>query len=140
MLTQKDLYDYIKKNGPDAYDQMAKELANNINSAKAAYDAEQKKAKEKAALLDKRKDAFMDLFYEWWSPEDIAPLSYDALAKTVCEAVDNFAQKKTEIMKHAKNIKTKTYDTPEGKTTVTTGEVDPDEVLGWIDEILDLFK
>ena len=139
MLTQKDLYDYIAKNGVDAYDRMATELADNINKAKAAYNADQEKKAKKAAMVEKRTNDFADLFHEFWAPEDIAPLSYDTLAKTVCEAVDGFAQKKDFIMKHAKNVKTETKEIPGGTRTVTTGEIDPKDFDALVKEALDAF-
>ena len=46
MLTQKDLYDFLEKNGVEKYDAMVKDLAANINSAKDTYLADQKKKAE----------------------------------------------------------------------------------------------
>lgn len=139
MLTQKDLYDYIAKNGADAYDKMATELADNINKAKAAYEADQEKKAKKAALVQKRNDAFADLFHEFWAPEDIAPLGYDTLAKTICEAVDNFGKQKDYIMKHAKDVKTETTKIPGGTKTVVTGTLNGDDLDKILEEFLNGF-
>ena len=139
MLTQKDLYDFIAKNGADAYDQMAKELADNINAAKAKYEADQEEKVKKDALVQKRNDAFADLFHEFWTPEDILPLGYDTLAKTICEAVDAFAKKKDNLMKHAKNVKTETVEVPGGTKTVTTGEISKEDFDKEIKDALKMF-
>ena len=139
VLTQKDLYDFIAKNGADAYDQMAKELADNINAAKAKYEADQEKKAKKDALVQKRNDAFADLIHEFWAPEDITPLGYDTLGKTICEAIDGFAKQKDYLMKHAKDVKTETTKIPGGTRTVTTGEISKEDFDNAIKDALKMF-
>ena len=116
MLTQKDLYDFIAKNGADAYDQMAKELADNINAAKAKYEADQKAEEDKKAVIAKRVGTLTDLFQEWFNDDFFAPVTYDAVAKTVYTTIEDFGKSRDKLMKHAKNVKTETVEVPRGPT------------------------
>ena len=69
MLTQKDLYDFLEKNGVEKYDAMVKDLAANINSAKDTYLADQKKKAEEQKLMDTRVGQLSGLLKDWF-PED----------------------------------------------------------------------
>ena len=139
MLTQKDLYDFIAKNGADAYDQMAKELADNINAAKAKYEADQKAEEDKKAIVAKRVGTLTDLFQEWFDDDFFAPVSYDTVAKNVYGAIEDFGKTKDALMKHAKNIKTETKEIPGGTQTVTTAQIDPKDFDKAIKEALKTF-
>ena len=124
MLTQKDFYDFISKNGVDAYNQMMTELADNANKAKAEYDAAQKKKEEKNALVAGRVNTLTDLFTDWFDDDVFKVLSPAQMAKTVYTAVENFNAVGDKLMKHAKNVKTETKEIPGGTETVTTAEID----------------
>jgi len=135
VLTQKDLYDFIAKNGVEAYDKMAADLAANINSAKAKYENDQKVKAEQDALLQKKVNQFANLIHEWWTPDDVDPLGYDNMAEAICGVIDGFAGRKAELMKHAKNVETKTEKIPGGTRTITTGEISAEDFDKLADEI-----
>lgn len=139
VLTQKDLYDFIAKNGADAYDQMAKELADNINAAKAKYEADQKAEEDKKAVVAKRVGTLSDLFQEWFNDDFFAPITYDTVAKNVYTAIEDFGKSKDKLMKHAKNVKTETMEIPGGTKTVTTGEISKEDFDNAIKDALKMF-
>ncbi len=140
MLTQKDLYDYINKHGVDAYDQMAKELADNINSAKDKYLAQKKTEDEKKALVDARVNTLSDLFTDWFEPDFFKTMSADQIAKSVYSAVEDFGKANDEILKHAKNVKTETKKIPGGTETITKAELSKEDFDKAMHDLLDAFK
>lgn len=139
MLTQKDLYDFIAKNGADAYDQMAKELADNINAAKAKYEADQKAEEDKKAIVTKRVGTLTDLFQEWFDDDVFKVVTPGQMAKSMYEAIEDFGKSRDNLMKHAKNVKTETVEIPGGTKTVTTAEIDPKDFDKAVKEALKTF-
>jgi len=140
VLTQKDLYDFIKKNGPEAYDKMAAELADNINKAKDQYVADKKAEEEKNSLVAIRVGTLSDLFQEWFDDDFFKMVSPDQMAKSVYEAVEDFGKKKEELLKHAKNVQTETTDIPGGKKTVVRAELDAKDAKKALQELWDEFN
>lgn len=65
MIMEKDFYKYLEKNGLEAYDKMAKDLADQLNAARKKYEDNQKKAAEekakKEAASTKRNEAVNNL-------------------------------------------------------------------------------
>lgn len=51
---QNNFLEYIQKNGPEAFDKMAADLAKQLNDAKAQYEADQKKKAEEAKKANDR--------------------------------------------------------------------------------------
>lgn len=140
MLTQKDLYDFIKKNGPEAYDKMATELADNINKAKDQYLVDLKNEEEKKALTTTRIGTLSDLLQEWFDDDFFKMVSPDQMAKSVYEAIEDFGKKKDELLKHAKNVETETTDIPGGKKTVVRAELDAKDAKKALQELWDEFN
>ena len=140
MLTQKDLYDYITKNGADAYDAMAKELADNINAAKAKFEADQKKKAEETKLADQRRTDLSYAIKNWFGDDYFNPLTCDQVAKSMYQALEDFGKKTDTIMKHAKDVKTETTKIPGGTKTVTTGTLDSKDVDALISDIVSEFR
>ena len=139
MLTQKDLYDFIAKNGADAYDQMAKELADNINAAKAKYEADQKAEEDKKAVVAKRVGTLTDLFQEWFDDDFFKIITPGQMAKSMYQAIEDFSKSRDNLMKHAKNVKTETVEIPGGTKTVTTGEISKEDFDKEIKDALKMF-
>lgn len=139
VLTQKDLYDFIAKNGPEAFDQMAKELADNVNAAKAKYEADKKAEEEKKAIVTKRVGTLTDLFQEWFDDDFFKVVTPGQIAKSVYEAIEDFGKSRDNLMKHAKNVKTETVEIPGGTKTVTTGEISKEDFDKEIKDALKMF-
>lgn len=136
MLTQKDLYDFIKKNGPEEYDKMAAELADNINKAKNRYLVDKKNEEEHKALVTTRIGTLSDLFQEWFDDDFFKVVTPDQMAKSMYQAIEDFGKKKDELLKHAKDVKKETTDIPGGTKTTITATLDPKDIDKVIDEFL----
>lgn len=135
MLTQKDFYDYLEKNGD--LDKLMAELADNANKAKAQYAADQKAKAEKKALVDTRVNALSDLFTEWFPEETFKAMAPTQMAKAVYKVIDDFGTAQDKLLKVAKNVKTETKEIPGGTKTVTTGEIDEKEFHDAVDSVWD---
>ncbi len=140
MLTQKDLYDFIKKNGPEAYDKMAAELADNINKAKNRYLVDKKNEEEQKALVTTRIGTLSDLFQEWFDDDFFKVVTPDQMAKSMYQAIEDFGKHKDELLKHAKNVKTETTDIPGGTKTVVRAELDAKDAKKALQELWDEFN
>ena len=139
MLTQKDLYDFIKKNGPEEYDKMAAELADNINKAKNRYLVDKKNEEEQKALATTRIGTLSDLFQELFNDDFFKVITPDQMAKSMYEAIEDFGKSRDNLMKHAKNVKTETKEIPGGTRTVTTGEISKEDFDKEIKDALKMF-
>ena len=140
MLTQKDLYDFIKKNGPEEYDKMAAELADNINKAKNRYLVDKKNEEEQKALATTRIGTLSDLFQEWFGDDFFKVITPDQMAKSMYEAIEDFGKHKDELLKHAKNVHTETTDIPGGTKTVVRAELDAKDAKKALQELWDDFN
>ena len=93
---QNNFLEYIQKNGPEAFDKMAADLAKQLNDAKAQYEADQKKKAEEAkkaddrALVRKQMGRLLNFYYG-----DDLTLELDKAVDLMFNAVDD-AMKKVE--------------------------------------------
>lgn len=127
VLTQKDLYDYIAKHGADAYDKMATELASNINSAKAKYEADQKAKNEADQLKTARVASLAGTMRDWFG-DKIKPEVAKAYAEEVYADMVDLANSDVDV---------KTEDIPGGKKVTIKGKLTDDDVKELVDGIVD---
>ena len=140
MLTQKDLYDFLEKNGVEKYDAMVKDLAANINTAKDTYLADQKKKAEKQAVMDMRVGQLSGLLKDWFPEDKFNLVSSDEMAKSFYKVVDEFDKIPNVVLKNAKNVKTETKEIPGGTKTVTKAELSDEDFNKVVHDVLDAFK
>ncbi len=140
MLTQKDLYDFLEKNGVEKYDAMVKDLAANINSAKDTYLADQKKKAEEQKLMDYRVGQLSGLLKDWFPEDKFSLVSPDEMAKSFYKVVDEFDKIPNVVLKNAKNVKTETKEIPGGTETVTKAELSDEDFNKVVHDVLDAFK
>lgn len=140
MLTQKDLYDFLEKNGVEKYDAMVKDLAANINSAKDTYLADQKKKAEEQKLMDYRVGQLSDLLKDWFPADKFSLVSSDEMAKSFYKVIDEFDKIPNVVLKNAKNVKTETKEIPGGTETVTKAELSDEDFNKVVHDVLDAFK
>ena len=140
MLTQKDLYDFLEKNGVEKYDAMVKDLAANINTAKDTYLADQKKKAEKQAVMDMRVGQLSGLLKDWFPEDKFSLVSSDEMAKSFYKVVDEFDKIPNVVLKNAKNVKTETKEIPGGTKTVTKAELSDEDFNNVVHDVLDAFK
>ena len=140
MLTQKDLYDFLEKNGVEKYDAMVKDLAANINSAKDTYLADQKKKAEEQKLMDTRVGQLSGLLKDWFPEDKFSLVSSDEMAKSFYKVVDEFDKIPNVVIKNAKNVKTETKEIPGGTETVTKAELSDEDFNKVVHDVLDAFK
>lgn len=140
MLTQKDLYDFLEKNGVEKYDAMVKDLAANINTAKDTYLADQKKKAEEQKLMDYRVGQLSDLLKDWFPEDKFSLVSSDEMAKSFYKVVDEFDKIPNVVLKNAKNVKTETKEIPGGTETVTRAELSDEDFNKVVHDVLDAFK
>lgn len=140
MLTQKDLYDFLEKNGVEKYDAMVKDLAANINTAKDTYLADQKKKAEKQAVMDMRVGQLSGLLKDWFPEDKFSLVSSDEMAKSFYKVVDEFDKIPNVVLKNAKNVKTETKEIPGGTKTVTKAELSDEDFNKVVHDVLDAFK
>lgn len=140
MLTQKDLYDFLEKNGVEKYDAMVKDLAANINTAKDTYLADQKKKAEEQKLMDYRVGQLSGLLKDWFPEDKFSLVSSDEMAKSFYKVVDEFDKIPNVVLKNAKNVKTETKEIPGGTETVTRAELSDEDFNKVVHDVLDAFK
>lgn len=140
MLTQKDLYDFLEKNGVEKYDAMVKDLAANINTAKDTYLADQKKKAEEQKLMDYRVGQLSDLLKDWFPEDKFSLVSSDEMAKSFYKVIDEFDKIPNVVLKNAKNVKTETKEIPGGTETVTKAELSDEDFNKVVHDVLDAFK
>ena len=140
MLTQKDLYDFLEKNGVEKYDAMVKDLATNINTAKDTYLADQKKKAEEQKLMDYRVGQLSGLLKDWFPEDKFSLVSSDEMAKSFYKVVDEFDKVQNDVLKNAKNVKTETKEIPGGTKTTTTAELSDKDFDKIVHDVLDAFK
>lgn len=140
MLTQKDLYDFLEKNGVEKYDAMVKDLAANINTAKDTYLADQKKKAEEQKLMDTRVGQLSGLLQDWFPEDKFSLVSSDEMAKSFYKVVDEFDKIPNVVLKNAKNVKTETKEIPGGTETVTRAELSDEDFNKVVHDVLDAFK
>ena len=140
MLTQKDLYDFLEKNGVEKYDAMVKDLAANINSAKDKFLADQEKKDQEKKLVDLRTHQLSTLLQDWFPEDKFSLVSPDEMAKSFYKVVDEFDKVQNDVLKNAKNVKTETKEIPGGTKTTTTAELSDKDFDKIVHDVLDAFK
>lgn len=119
---QNNFLEYIQKNGPEAFDKMAADLAKQLNDAKAQYEADQKKKEEEAkaakakddtrALVRKQMGRLLNFYYG----KDLT-LELDKAVDLMFGAVEDAMKKVEPKLKVVKD-----EDTPFGHVKVMTGD------------------
>lgn len=140
MLTQKDLYDFLEKNGVEKYDAMVKDLAANINTAKDQFLADQEKKEQQKKLVDLRTHQLSTLLQDWFPEDKFSLVSSDEMAKSFYKVVDEFDKIPNVVLKNAKNVKTETKEIPGGTETVTRAELSDEDFNKVVHDVLDAFK
>ena len=140
MLTQKDLYDFLEKNGVEKYDAMVKDLAANINSAKDKFLADQEKKDQEKKLVDLRTHQLSTLLQDWFPEDKFSLVSPDEMAKSFYKVVDEFDKVQNDVLKNAKNVKTETKEIPGGTKTITKAELSDKDFDKMVHDVLDAFK
>ncbi len=140
MLTQKDLYDFLEKNGVEKYDAMVKDLAANINSAKDKFLADQEKKDQEKKLVDYRVGQLSGLLKDWFPADKFNLVTPDEMAKSFYKVVDEFDKIQNEIATKAVKVDTKTKEIPGGTKTVTKAELSDEDFNKVVHDVLDAFK
>lgn len=116
---QNNFLEYIQKNGPEAFDKMAADLAKQLNDAKAQYEADQKKKAEDAkkaddrALVRKQMGRLLNFYYG-----DDLTLELDKAVDLMFKAVDDAMKKVEPKMKVVRD-----EDIPGGHVKVMRGDL-----------------
>ena len=116
---QNNFLEYIQKNGPEAFDKMAADLAKQLNDAKAQYEADQKKKAEEAkkaddrALVRKQMGRLLNFYYG-----DDLTLELDKAVDLMFNAVDDAMKKVEPKMKVVRD-----EDIPGGHVKVMRGDL-----------------
>jgi len=116
---QNNFLEYIQKNGPEAFDKMAADLAKQLNDAKAQYEADQKKKAEEAkkaddrALVRKQMGRLLNFYYG-----DDLTLELDKAVDLMFKAVDDAMKKVEPKMKVVRD-----EDIPGGHVKVMRGNL-----------------
>lgn len=126
---QNNFLEYLQKNGVEAFDKMAADLAKQLNDAKATYEADQKKkAEEEKAKKAREKDRetvvnqiarLLKFYYGANLPFDAveaAKGTLDAVDKTIAEN-----QKKSKVESKMKVVRDE--DIPGGHVKVMKGDL-----------------
>ena len=121
---QNNFLEYIQKNGPEAFDKMAADLAKQLNDAKAQYEADQKKKAEEAKKANDRETIVKQIarLLKFYYGDDL--LFDTEAAKKALEAVDAMIaenQKKSKIESKMKVVKDE--DIPGGHVKVMRGDL-----------------
>ena len=121
---QNNFLEYIQKNGPEAFDKMAADLAKQLNDAKAQYEADQKKKAEEAKKANDRETIVKQIarLLKFYYGDDLL-FDTDAARKAL-EAVDAMIaenQKKSKIESKMKVVKDE--DIPGGHVKVMRGDL-----------------
>ena len=116
---QNNFLEYIQKNGPEAFDKMAADLAKQLNDAKAQYEADQKKKEEEAkkvddrALVRKQMGRLLNFYYG-----DDLTMDLDKAVDLMFNAVDDAMKKVEPKMKVVRD-----EDIPGGHVKVMRGDL-----------------
>jgi hypothetical protein len=116
---QNNFLEYIQKNGPEAFDKMAADLAKQLNDAKAQYEADQKKKVEETkkaddrALVRKQMGRLLNFYYG-----DDLTLDLDKAVDLMFKAVDDAMKKVEPKMKVVRD-----EDIPGGHVKVMRGDL-----------------
>ena len=126
---QNNFLEYIQKNGVEAFDKMAADLAKQLNDAKATYEADQKKkTEEEKAKKAREKDRetvvkqiarLLKFYYGADLPfdaEEAAKGTLNAVDKTIAEN-----QKKSKVDSKMKVVRDE--DIPGGHVKVMKGDL-----------------
>lgn len=126
---QNNFLEYLQKNGVEAFDKMAADLAKQLNDAKATYEADQKKkAEEEKAKKAREKDRetvvnqiarLLKFYYGADLPFDAveaAKGTLDAVDKTIAEN-----QKRSKVESKMKVVRDE--DIPGGHVKVMKGDL-----------------
>lgn len=121
---QNNFLEYIQKNGPEAFDKMAADLAKQLNDAKAQYEADQKKKAEEAKKTENRETIVKQIarLLKFYYGDDL--LFDTEAAKKALEAVDAMIaenQKKSKVESKMKVVKDE--DIPGGHVKVMRGDL-----------------
>lgn len=117
---QNNFLEYIQKNGPEAFDKMAADLAKQINEAKAQYEADQKKKQEDArTTMVQQIGALLKSYYG-----DKLPMDPTKLGEAVLAAVDDAVTEAERIKKLTEKMEVvKDEDVPGGHVKVVRGNL-----------------
>jgi len=116
---QNNFLEYIQKNGPEAFDKMAADLAKQLNDAKAQYEADQKKKAEEAkkaddrALVRKQMGRLLNFYYG-----DDLTMDLDKAVDLMFNAIDDAMKKVEPKMKVVRD-----EDIPGGHVKVMRGDL-----------------
>ena len=121
---QNNFLEYLQKNGPEAFDKMAADLAKQIIEAKAQYEADQKKKAEEAKKANDRETIVKQIarLLKFYYGDDL--LFDTEAARGALEAVDAMIaenQKKSKIESKMKVVKDE--DIPGGQVKVMRGDL-----------------
>ena len=121
---QNNFLEYIQKNGPEAFDKMAADLAKQLNDAKAQYEADQKKKAEEAKKANDRETIVKQIarLLKFYYGDDLL-FDTDAARKAL-EAVDAMIaenQKKSKVESKMEVVRDE--DIPGGHVKVMRGDL-----------------
>ena len=121
---QNNFLEYIQKNGPEAFDKMAADLAKQLNDAKAQYEADQKKKAEEAKKANDRETIVKQIarLLKFYYGDDL--LFDTEAAKKALEAVDTMIaenQKKSKVESKMEVVRDE--DIPGGHVKVMRGDL-----------------
>lgn len=121
---QNNFLEYIQKNGPEAFDKMAADLAKQLNDAKAQYEADQKKKEEEAKKANDRETIVKQIarLLKFYYGDDL--LFDTEAAKKALEAVDAMIaenQKKSKLESKMEVVRDE--DIPGGHVKVMRGNL-----------------
>lgn len=135
VLTQKDFYDFISKNGVEKFDQMMADLSNAATEAKNAYTADQKRKQEKMALDTKRINTLTDLLNDWFPADAFKMVSPQQMAESFYKVVEDYSKVEDKLLKAAKGVKVETKEVPGGTKTTIKGNLDPADARAAFEEL-----
>ena len=121
---QNNFLEYIQKNGPEAFDKMAADLAKQLNDAKTQYEADQKKKAEEAKKANDRETIVKQIarLLKFYYGDDL--LFDTEAAKKALEAVDTMIaenQKKSKVESKMEVVRDE--DIPGGHVKVMRGDL-----------------
>ena len=121
---QNNFLEYIQKNGPEAFDKMAADLAKQLNDAKTQYEADQKKKAEEAKKANDRETIVKQIarLLKFYYGDDL--LFDTEAAKKALEAVDAMIaenQKKSKVESKMEVVRDE--DIPGGHVKVMRGDL-----------------
>ena len=122
---QNNFLEYIQKNGPEAFDKMAADLAKQLNDAKAQYEADQKKKAEDAKKAENRETMVKQLarLMKFYFGEGM-PVDQYEMNQLVMEAAKNIIrddQKKNTVESKMEVVRDE--DIPGGHIKVMRGDL-----------------